>query len=62
MKPHLYRDMIVRAVAEGGSSLDLLAARMQDAAQAKQILHAKGYGGAWDGMTKLAAQVPEAGD
>lgn len=55
-----YRDLITRAVADGGTSLDKLAARMDDAAQAKQMLHAKGYGGPWDSITKLAAQVPAA--
>lgn len=55
-----YRDLITRAVEEGGSSLDKLAARMDDAAQAKQVLHAKGYGDSWSSMVKLAAQVPEA--
>jgi len=50
--------MIVRAVREGGASLDLLAAHMDDAAQAKQILQVKGYGGAWSSMTRLATLVP----
>ncbi|MGO4379684.1 hypothetical protein AB4Z19_15520 [Pseudoduganella sp. RAF19] len=53
-----YRDMIIRAVKEGGVSLDLLAAHMDDAAQAKQILQVKGYGSAWSSMTRLAALVP----
>lgn len=55
-----YRDLITRAVAEGGSSLDKLAARMDDAAQAKQVLHAKGYGDSWSSMVKVVSQVPEA--
>ena len=54
-----YRELIVRAVQEGGSSLDLLAAQMDDAAQAKATLQAKGYG-AWKSMTALASRVPEA--
>jgi hypothetical protein len=54
-----YRDLITRAVDEGGSALDKLAAHMDDAARAKQLLQLKGYGGPWDSMAKLAAQVPE---
>lgn len=53
-----YRDLIIRAVREGGASLELLAAQMDDAAQAKATLQAKGYG-AWKSMTSMAAQVPE---
>jgi hypothetical protein len=57
-----YRDLIIRAVQIGGATLDRLAAHMDDAAQAKQLLQAKGYGPAWSSVTKLAAQVPEVGE
>lgn len=52
-----YRDLIAKAVKDDGSALDLIAARLADAAQAKQMLHAKGYGSAWCSITAMAAEV-----
>lgn len=58
MNLRYYRELIKRVAQEDGSTLDLLAAHMEDAAQSKQVLQAKGYGSAWSSMTALAAAVP----
>lgn len=61
MKPHHYREMIVRAV-EGNDTdtLDKLVDALRQAEAGKQILRAKGYGEAGMAIDATARLVPDA--
>jgi hypothetical protein len=59
MHLHHYRDLIVRAVhAADGKVLEQLVAQLSDAARAREILRAKGYGLTGMSASATAAQVP----
>jgi hypothetical protein len=59
MHPHHYRDLIVRAVhAADGTVLEQLVVQLSDAARAREILRAKGYGLTGMSASATAAQVP----
>lgn len=61
MRPHQFRDLIVRAMSEpSGKTMDLLVAQLRDAERARQILRAKGYGCSGMSASCTAAQVPNA--
>ena len=55
-----YRDLILRAVRERDwSRLDMIAAQLDDAERAREILRAKGYGEPGMSASSTVAQVPE---
>ncbi len=59
MQPRHYRELILRAVRErDGKQLDQLAAQLQDAERAREILRAKGYGTTGTSASATAAMVP----
>jgi hypothetical protein len=61
MKPRHYRALILRAVRErDGKQLDQLAAQLQDAERAREILRTKGYGATGTSASATAAMVPPA--
>lgn len=61
MQTRHYRDLITRAVRErDGATLDKIIAQLADAARAKEILRAKGYGNTGLSASAAAAQVPDA--
>ncbi len=61
MQPRHYRELILRAVRSGeGKQLDQLAAQLQDAERAREILRAKGYGATGTSASATAAMVPPA--
>lgn len=63
MRPHHYRDLIVRAVHDrDGRTLDKIIAQLTDAERTREILRAKGYGETGMSASATAAQVPAAND
>lgn len=63
MKPRHYRELILRAVRErDGKQLDQLAAQLQDAERAREILRTKGYGTTGTSASATAAMVPPANE
>lgn len=59
MLQHHYRDLIQRAVlAKDHRQLELIAAQFADAARAREILCAKGYGATGMTASATAAQIP----
>lgn len=61
MRPHHYRDMIIRAVADkDGDMLNRIVGALVDAEDAKRILRAKGYGEAGQTIYAAARLVPAA--
>lgn len=61
MKPHHYREMIVRAVeGKDDDTLDKLVDALRQAEAGKQILRAKGYGEVGMAIDATARLVPDA--
>lgn len=59
MTPRQIRDLVLRAAAErSGKTMDLLVAQLVDAARAREILRAKGYGATGMSASATAAEVP----